>query len=198
MSSIKLIGISAQTPVDRMKAVKQIESALGYEVLDYDKPIYDFLKVVTGQSEINDELMGAFLGKEWSYVREEKFTENGNLTFKPVRYYLTPRQILTKLRYNLRDIHADFWVNCYYNQYSNEGVIPVRYPNEADGVIDHGGIMIRIENETPTVPVTKENTLMDTYKCDYTITVNNNNFSEKLDILLWDIEKNYPGAFTSK
>jgi hypothetical protein len=198
MSSIKLIGISAQSPVDRMKAVKQIESALGYEVLDYDKPIYDFLKVVTGQSEINDELMGAFLGKEWSYVREEKFTENGNLTFKPVRYYLTPRQILTKLRYNLRDIHADFWVNCYYNQYSNEGVIPVRYPNEADGVIDHGGIMIRIENETPTVPVTKENTLMDTYKCDYTITVNNNNFSEKLDILLWDIEKNYPGAFTSK
>ncbi len=198
MQENKLIGISAQSPIDRARAVNHVAEILQCSILDYDNPIHDFLKEVTGQSSINEELMGAFLGREWSYVREEKFTENGGLVFKPVRYYLTPKQILTKLRYNLRDIHPDFWVNTYYNKYPTEGVIPVRYPNEADGVVDHGGILIRIEMDNPTGPITKENTLMDTYKCDYTITVNNNNFSEKLDILLWDIEKNYPGAFTSK
>jgi hypothetical protein len=198
MNKIPLIGISAQSPVDRMRAAKQIESSLNYPLLDYDAPLYDFLKNVTGLSEMNDELMNAFLGREWSYVREEKFTENGELVFKPVRYYLTPKQILTKLRYNLREIHADFWVNDYYNNYSHNGVIPVRYPNEADGVSDHNGILIRIENENQNGPITRENTLMDTYKCDHTILVNNNNFAEKLDNLLWDIEKSYPGVFTSK
>lgn len=198
MEKIKLIGISAQSPADRMRAAQQIEETLGYPVLNYDSPLYDFLSSITGQPMHSDELMNAFLGKEWSYVREEKFTENGELVFKPVRYYLTPKNILMKLKYNLRDIHPDLWVNAYFNNYSHEGVIPVRYPNEADGVIDHGGIMIRIENSTIVGPVTKENTIMDAYKCDYTIEVNSQNFSEKLNNLICLIEKNSPGAFTSK
>lgn len=198
MEKIKLIGISAQSPADRMRAAQQIEETLGYPVLNYDSPLYDFLSSITGQPMHSDELMNAFLGKEWSYVREEKFTENGELVFKPVRYYLTPKNILMKLKYNLRDIHPDLWVNAYFNNYSHEGVIPVRYPNEADGVIDHGGIMIRIENSTIVGPVTKENAIMDAYKCDYTIEVNSQNFSEKLNNLICLIEKNSPGAFTSK
>lgn len=197
MSKIKLIGVSAQSTIDRNKAVEHINLTLGYPVLNYDTPMLDFLTSVIGQKISDDEIMNAFLGREWSYVREERFTENGGLVFKPVRYYLTPKQILTKLRYNLRDIHPDFWVNAFYNNYQAEGVVPVRYPNEADGVIDHEGILIRIENENPSGPITKESTLMDTYKCTYTVYVNNNNFAEKLNTLICTIEKNTPGAFTT-
>jgi hypothetical protein len=202
MNKTKLIGISAQSPVDRVRATKHLAEVLNYELLDYDTPMYETLNFVTGTNYKSNEEMEAYLGREWSYVRDEKFMENGEVVFKPVRYYLTPKQVFTKLRYNMRDIHPDFWINSFYNNnYFNPkigGVIAVRYPNEADGVIDHGGIMIRINNLHNRSVVTKENLLMDEYECDYIVDVDSEGMIKSLNEALCEIEKQYPDVFTIK
>lgn len=202
MNKVKLIGISAQSPIDRIRASEHVSKVLGYELLDYDMPMLETLNFATGIGKATAEEMEAYLGREWSYVREEKFMENGAVTFKPVRYHLTPKQILTKLRYNMRDIHPDFWVNTFYkNEYFNPsvgGVIPVRYPNEADGVIDHGGVMIRINNSYNRGVVTRENLLMDEYTCDYIVDVDGEGIIKPLNETLCLIEKHYPDVFTTK
>lgn len=202
MNKVKLIGISAQSPIDRMRAAEHVAKMLNYELLDYDTPMLETLNFATGVSNSSSEEMDAYLGREWSYVREEKFMEDGAVIFKPVRYHLTPKQIFTKLKYNMRDIHPDFWVNAFYtNKYfipALGGVIPVRYPNEADGVVDHGGIMIRINNLHNRNVVTKENLLMDNYGCDYTVDVDGEGLIKPLNEVLCEIEKHYPDVFTTK
>lgn len=202
---IKIIGISSQSPLDRINASRYIASKLNYTIGDFDAPIYKFLEEVTGinASSINEDIMSIYLGREWSYVREEKFNSSDGIVFKPVRYHLTPKQIFTKLKYDMRDIHSDFWVNVFFMRYCPEYcVIPVRYPNQADAIIQRDGIVIRINNLFSNITILKEDTIMDGYTCNYTIEVKDKSkdsvIIKPINELLCRIEKENPNAFTIK
>jgi len=199
-SKISLIGISSQYASDRMLVTTYLSNKLGYFLADFDEPIYNLLEEATGLSKdmVTPETMGAYLGREWSYVREEKFTEEGKITFRPVRYHLTPKQIFNKLKYDLRDVHPDFWVNTFFRLYCPPfTVIPVRYPNQADGIIDRGGIVIRIDNSSKTAPVLREDALMDGYTCSHKFNVDNSNIIETIDDFICLQKKENPDVFTT-
>lgn len=206
MNAVKLIGVSAQSPIERAKAVDYIAKVMNFHIANYDAPILETLKYVTGVDEKiqNSEEMEVYLGNEWSYVREEKFMDDGAVVFKPVRYYLTPKQILTKLRYNMRDIHPDFWVNAFYHNKNHIApvgtlgvVVGVKYPNEADGVIDHGGTVIRVNNPHYRGVVTKDNLFMDTYPCDHIAEVDSEGIEQALNNTLWAIKNQYSQESTT-
>jgi hypothetical protein len=206
MSKVNLIGISAQSPIERARAVEHLSKVLYYHIANYDAPMLETFKYVTGVDDkiSTSEEMDVYLGPEWSYVREEKFMDDGAIIFKPVRYYLTPKQILTKLRYNMRDIHPDFWVNAFYNNKHHlppEGklgvVVAVKYPNEADGIIDHGGVVIRVNNPHYRGVVTKDNLLMDTYPCDYIADVDGEGIEHAVNKTLCTIKNLYSKESTT-
>ena len=143
--------------------------------------------------------MGAYLGREWSYVREEKFTEDENIVFRPVRYHLTPKQIFNKLKYDMRDIHPDFWVNTFFRIYCPPFmVVPVRYPSQADALLQRGGIVIRINNSSNTAPVTREDALMDGYTCTHVFDVDNHNMIQVIENFICQEEKENPDVFSTK
>jgi hypothetical protein len=142
-----------------------------YPIKDFDDPILAIMAKLLGQNiDKGSGTMDAYLGIEWSYVIQEKFTENGKVVFKPVRYYLTPKQIFTRLKYDMRVIHSDIWVNAFFNTTKEEWMIlPVQYPNQADGIISRGGIVIRVNDPANTSPISKEDSLMNHYTCTHTI-----------------------------
>lgn len=186
----KIIGISSQSSKERELAAKVLSHLTGYEIGDFDVPIFSELCNAIGFFIYKDDKnMDAYLGQEWSYTIQQKFMEDGKLVFKPVRYYLTPRQIFTKLKYNTREIHSNFWVNAYFNSDdyigSNDVILPVRYPNEADAIIDRGGIIIRLENDL--YRPTKEELLMDNYPCTYTIKIDGATDTEEKLKTLWTL-----------
>jgi hypothetical protein len=189
----KIIGVSSQSPKEREITSKILNRLSGYEIGDFDVPIYSTLIGAIGFFiHKDDEKMDAYLGQEWSYVIQQKFMEGGKMIFKPIRYYLTPRQIFTKLKYNIREIHSNYWVNAYFNSddyiCTNEIILPVRYPNEADAIIDRGGIIIRINNDL--YKPTKEEVLMDGYSFNYKLKVDGETDIEEKLKHLWNQIKN--------
>lgn len=204
-SILNLIGVSAQSPIERIKATEYISKALSFDIANYDTPILETLKYVTGLDKSVADESEVYLGREWSYVRDEKFIDDKGVVFKPVRYYLSPKQIITKLRYNMRDIHPDFWVNAFYqNNFhipkigSSGTVVPVKYPNEADGVIDHNGLIIRINNPHHRGVFVKDNLLMDNYPCNYIVDIDGNGLESALDETLCTIKNLYKLEATTK
>lgn len=201
-TKISLIGISSQSSADRYYASKFLSERLGYFLADFDQPIYNLLEDATGitpEDAGKTDMMNAYLGREWSYVREEKFSEEGNIVFKPVRYYLTAKQIFNKLKYDLRNIHPDFWVNIFFKMYCPPfTVLPVRYPNQADAIQANGGIVLRINNSSYSAPILKEDTLMDGFTCDHTFSVTNETLIKTLINFVCQQEKENPSVFTSK
>jgi hypothetical protein len=131
--------------------------------------------------------MKSYLGIEWSYTINEKFNENGKIVFKPVRYHLTPQQIFTRLKYDMRVIHSDIWVNLFFNTLRHDSMVAsVRYPNEADAIISRGGTVIRVNNPENTSPITKEDALMNNYDCSHQIEMKGGrvqNIGEFFDLL---------------
>lgn len=171
MEQAKIIGVSSSSPADREWTSKLIAQLTQWELLDFDAPIIRLMNDLTGQQTAkNSESMNSYLGTEWSYVIQEKFMENNQLVFKPVRYYLTPKQIFTRLKYEMRVIHADIWVNAFFNnnRWANS-VLPVQYPNQADAIISREGIIIRFNNPNNTSPISKEDSLLDGYPFTHVI-----------------------------
>jgi hypothetical protein len=184
-----LIGISAQSIFDISIASDVVSKAMKIPVGDFDSVIIDFMNSLLGTKikYKDDKLMSAFLGDEWSYTREEKFTENDRIVFKPVKYHLTPKIIFTKLKYNLREIHSRIWVNLFFNKYKESLVVPVLYPNQADAILENGGIIIRINNHRYINP-SREEQLMDRYEgCTYHVDMTLS--TKQLDELIWKIKK---------
>lgn len=199
-SKINFIGVSSQYASERALVSSYLSEKLGYFLADFDQPIYNLLQEATGLDphDISRETMGAYLGREWSYVREEKFSEEGKIVFRPVRYHLTPKQIFNKLKYDMRDIHPDFWVNIFFRLYCPpEMVAPIQYPNQADAILDRGGIVIRVNNLSKTSPVTREDALMDGYSFTHVFNVEGPKIIETIEDFICQQKKENSDVFST-
>jgi hypothetical protein len=195
---INYIGISSQKEETRLYASEIVSQLTRYPIMKTDEIIYEFMHRILG-IDFDESNMKTFLGREWSFVREEKFNENGVITIKPVRYHLTPKQIFTRLKYEMRAIHSDIWVNAFFKHVKPNVVIPVLYPNEADAIIERGGIIIRINDLGDFTTASREEQLMDGYSFTHIVEVNDReDIVHSLKQLIWHIENMNPSAFTGK
>jgi len=81
---INLIGISSQKEETRLYTAEVVSKFTEYPIARPDEVIYDFMNRLLGINVNPDSPaeMKTFLGREWSYVREEKFNENGVITIR--------------------------------------------------------------------------------------------------------------------
>lgn len=121
------------------------------------------------------------------------------------RYGLSPREILQGVGEKMRQIHPSIWVDTVFNttipQLQKEGyncfvVSDVRYPNEADKIHEHGGIVVRIDRTAGGASVGANHaseTSMDGYS-EFDFVIDNNTTLEeyyiKLDELMEALEYN--------
>jgi hypothetical protein len=147
--SAKLYGIVSANPIyGRLLAEKL--SREGYITKTFDDPSVEFLAKVLGvtpQRFRQESFQSAYLGEEWSYVREERFVEKGEVERKPVRYFLSPKTILKKFRDLARQVHSNFLANALFADYNPAEkwvITEVQFPNEIDVIREHGGVIVHI------------------------------------------------------
>lgn len=151
-----LIGLSTTHPEDAVEIAKMM---LGHvDIHRYDDAIMEWTQQATGLTPNLTEdpkIMDSYLPEQWSYIRNERFVNGGDVTIQPVKYHTTPRQILERIRFMGREIHSQFWVNLMFARWPESyddkpWLIPdVTYPNEADGIIENEGVLWRIERRGP-------------------------------------------------
>lgn len=151
-----LIGLSTTHPEDAVEIAKIMRGHM--DVRRYDDAIMEWTERATGLTPnltADPKIMDSYLPEEWSYIRNERFVDGSNVTIQPVKYHTTPRQIMERIRYMGREIHSQFWVNLMFahwpESYKNEPwlITDLTYPNEADGIIENGGVHWRIERKAP-------------------------------------------------
>jgi hypothetical protein len=85
----------------------------------------------------------------------------------------------------MRDqLHENVWVNALfadYNENSRWIITDVRFPNEAEAIKKHGGIVIRINRDVDTNNHLSE-TALDDYEFDYVIDNNSDMYKLALDV----------------
>ena len=117
------------------------------------------------------------------------------------RYGKSPRQLLQELGVKMREIFPDIWVAKVFLEtipklreqgYEGFAVSDVRFPNEADWIHKHGGIVVRVtrnEGGTSVGADHSSETAMRNYACDVEIS-NNGTFEEyfeKLDRMMEEV-----------
>lgn len=135
-----IVAVYVKTNGSPEKVVENMTLPSDWEVRSFIDTAKLFTARVTGipSTKFNDSnLMNAYLGAEWSYTREERFVKGGEVDRKPVRYYLSPKMILTKMYELGREIHSNFWVNALMNEYNprtSNWIVFMMYPNEFSAV----------------------------------------------------------------
>lgn len=115
----------------------------------------------------------SYLPEIWNYYDENNFKKQ-----------MTVREFLQKLGTDtMRDgLHENVWVNAFWVdyidqkpndkfsniEYPNWIITDVRFPNEAESVMDHGGILIRVNRDVDTGNHPSE-TGLDDWEFEYTI-----------------------------
>lgn len=152
MKTPNLIGIHSFNEENAKSLAIGLSMDLGYTIRTFDDVPVEFIAKSLGCStqQITDpEQASAYLGYQWSYIREERFVEKEEVSRKPVRYFLTPKSILAKFKKLMRDIHSNFLVNALFASYHEKcnWIIPGSlFPNEIDAIRENGGIIIHLEN----------------------------------------------------
>jgi hypothetical protein len=137
-----IVAVYVKTNGSPEKAIEEMSLPSGWEVRSFIDTAKLFTARVTGvpTSKFDDSnLMNAYLGPEWSYIREERFVRGGEVDRKPVTYYLSPKTILSKMYELGREIHSNFWVNALLNEYdprTSNWIVFMMYPNEFAAVKD--------------------------------------------------------------
>lgn len=119
------------------------------------------------------------------------------------RYGITPREILQGIGQKMREIYPPIWVDTLFYttipQWEKEGydcfvVSDVRYPNEADAIHAHGGVVVKVVRDAGGVSVGAEHsseTAMRDYQ-DFDFIIENNGpieeYYNKIDGLVGEIE----------
>lgn len=116
-------------------------------------------------------------------VRVEAFEDNiFKMSYseiaKPEGGYYTNRELLQRFGTEVgRSISPTLWVDALFTSYSEDDhwIIPdVRFPSEAKAIKDRGGIIIRVDRETPFHDTHPSETALDDYEgFDYRIDNNN-------------------------
>lgn len=116
-------------------------------------------------------------------VRVEAFEDNiFKMSYseiaKPEGGYYTNRELLQRFGTEVgRSISPTLWVDALFTNYSEHDhwIIPdVRFPSEAQAIKDRGGIIIRVDRETPFHDTHPSEVALDNYEgFDYRIDNNN-------------------------
>jgi len=119
----------------------------------------DFVCSIIGCSRINLEdrdFKDKELGPEWWYwiIHDKMVPYEKGAELEDHLVKLTPRKImqLVGTEAGRQIIHPNIWVNALFADYHknfNWIITDVRFPNEAKAVKDRGGILIRINRDTP-------------------------------------------------
>lgn len=151
-----LIGLSTTHQEDAVEIAKMMR---GYaDIKRFDDAILQWAQQAIGfrlTDMMDPKLLDSYLPETWSYIRNERFVKGGDVSIQPVKYHTTPRQIIERIRFMGREIHSQFWVNLMFAYWPDSyGMKPwlvtdITYPNEADGIIENGGVHWRIERGTP-------------------------------------------------
>jgi hypothetical protein len=145
-----ILAIHIKTAGPLEKHLEGITLPVGWEVHSFLGTAKEFTSLATGipsEKFADQEFMNSYLGGEWSYLREERFVEGKNVSRKPVRYYISPKMILTKMYELGREIHSNFWVNALLHKYDSKKkwIILLMYPNEFAAVKELGAHTIFYE-----------------------------------------------------
>lgn len=136
---IRLIGISGR--------IGSGKDTIGKMIQEFTKPSWEIQKFAEElkiwaaralgipRSDLEkEEVKKAYLGEEWSYIRQERFVEAGEVSIRPVKYYLTYRGFMLKLGTDVaRSIHSNFWVNILFSRWKK--VLPSAEALVAAGII---------------------------------------------------------------
>lgn len=150
-----LIGLSTTHPEDAVEITKMMREYA--DIKRFDDAILQWAQQAIGfrlTDMMDPKLLDSYLSETWSYIRNERFVKGGDVSIQPVKYHTTPRQIIERIRFMGREIHSQFWVNLMFAYWPHSyGTKPwlitdVTYPNEADGIIENGGMHWRIERAT--------------------------------------------------
>jgi hypothetical protein len=108
--------------------------------IDIPKEFVSSLTGIPPEMLDDKEVLNSYLGDEWSYIREERFTGADGVTKKPVKYYNSPKIILAKIYELGREIHSNTWINALTRTYYNNSkwIVYVTYPNEFTALKDMG------------------------------------------------------------
>lgn len=127
------------------------------------------------------------------------------------RYDITPREILQGIGQKMREIYEPVWVDAVFNvtipELEKAGrnlvlISDVRYPNEADKIHEHGGIVVKVERSLGGTSVGANHsseTSMRNYKNFDYVLENNGSLQDyywKLDKLM--VEVGYNGGETRR
>jgi hypothetical protein len=117
--------------------------------IDIPREIVSSLTGIPPELLEDTQVLNSYLGDEWSYIREERFTGAEGVTKKPVKYYNSPKIILTKVYELGREIHSNAWVNALTRSYSpnQKWIVYVTYPNEFTALKDMGAKSIFFDTQ---------------------------------------------------
>lgn len=165
-----IIGISGKINIGKDYTGKLIQRYF-HEEKDY----WEIKKYATKLKKIASILTGY---PEYAY--EDRTFKGGNLSDD---WGMSVREFLQKLgTEGIRNgVHPNAWVNALFSDYKPTSkwiITDVRFINEAKGIKDRGGVIIRIAGEAPTsdrYPITEQmkqhpsETELDDWEFDYVI-----------------------------
>jgi hypothetical protein len=178
----RLIGVSGKigSGKDTVGGVLQLLFAThhpngAWDIKKYAGKLKEVAEILTGIPKINFEIQqfkNTNLPEEWNKDGEA----------------MSVRTLLQKIGTEaLRDsLHENVWVNALFADYNDSShwiITDVRFPNEAEAIKKHGGIILRIERDVPANDHLSE-TALDDYEFDHVI---NNNSS--IHDLIVDVQK---------
>jgi len=159
-----LIGLGHRKSTGKDTAAKIIQNFIkDYPVCRYAfaDPLYKICRIMYGWAGFQPK----FVYDDTPKLKAEVLREIG----------LTPREILIRVGNIVRDhVYKDTWLDYTINKCQSGHlniITDVRYPNEADTIRAHGGILIRVDR--PCVPHTNDVAdvaLIDYMAWDYIIT----------------------------
>jgi hypothetical protein len=178
--TINLIGISGKigSGKDTVGGVLQLyfathQPADAWEIKKFAGKLKDIAEILTGIPKVNFEMQ---------HFKQSNLPEEWNKNGEP----MTARSLLQIVGTDaMRDqLHENVWVNALfadYNENSRWIITDVRFPNEAEAIKKHGGIVIRINRDVDTNNHLSE-TALDDYEFDYVIDNNSDMYKLALDV----------------
>lgn len=103
-------------------------------------------KMGSGKDTVADFLVKKFSGRKVGFA--DKLKEIVKEMFDVDKEDEKGREILQEFGQAMRSIDSNVWVNFVMNNYNNDETLiisDVRYPNEANAIIDRGGIVIHLD-----------------------------------------------------
>lgn len=129
--------------------------------------------------------------EEWDYIRQMTECDGDEgvdgYAVMPMSYRLFLQKLGTEA---IREgLHMDTWINALMSSYHEERskwiITDLRFPNELDCILAHGGITVRVTRPSTIPPVHDSETALDKQKFDYYI--NNTGSIEDLVIDVRDL-----------